>query len=237
MPDESVDLVFADPPFNVGKDYGGGPAQDMKDDYFFWCEKWITEGFRILKDTGSFYLMNICKNIGKLMCIMDKEGVFLNILAWKNVCAWATKRKFYDKFQPILFYGKSENYYFDTYAEREPPFSRWGKMKGKMQGQMGNIWMDIPFVWAGSTKHPEAIIKPGTNSKIHPCQMPLDIAKRCIVFSTKGKSVVLDPFSGIGTTAVAAKDLKRNYIGIEINPEYCEIAERRLKNLHPSFDF
>lgn len=229
LPDGCVDLVFADPPFNVGKDYGSGPEGDQRKDYFGWCKSWIREGFRILKPSGSFYLMNITRNIGELQCIMNKRGVFVNLIIWKNVCSWAGKRAYYPKYQPILFYGKTEDYYFDTYAQREKPFARWGKMTGKMQGQMGDIWLDIPFVWAGSTAHPEAILSPGSRAKLHPTQMPTDLAKRILGFSTKENDIAVDLFSGSGSFTEACKDLRRNFLAFEINPKYVDIANERLK--------
>lgn len=228
IPKGSVDLIWADPPFNVGKDYGSGTKADQRNDYFEWCDKWIIEGFRILKDTGSFYLMNITKNIGRLQSTMNDYGIFLNLIIWKNVCSWATKKSYYPKYQPILFYGKTKDYYFDTYAQREKLFSRWGKMTGKMQGQMGDIWLDIPFVWAGSTQHPEAILAPQSLSKIHPTQMPTDLAKRIIVFSSRRNDICVDLFAGVGAFGLSAYELGRRFIGIEINPDYCKIAEQRL---------
>jgi DNA modification methylase len=228
IPDKSVDLVWADPPFNVGKDYGNGKKADMVPNYFSWCKSWIHEGFRILKPTGSFYLMNITRNIGNLQCIMNKYGVFVNLIIWKNVCSWASKRGYYPKYQPILFYGKTKDYYFDTYAQREKPFARWGKMTGKMQGQMGDIWMDIPFVWAGSTQHPEAILASGSRAKIHPTQMPTNLARRVIVFSSPINGICIDLFAGVGAFEESAHDLSRRFIGIDINSDYCKIAEQRL---------
>ena len=227
LDDESINMIFVDPPFNVGKNYGE-ESDDGRKDYFEWCDMWIKECFRLLKNTGSIYLMNISKNIGYIMRLMDKHGVFLNLIIWKNVCSWGSKNRFYHKHQPILFYAKTDDYYFDTYAQREKPFARWGSMSGKMQGQMWDIWLDIPFVWAGSTHHKEAILQCNSNSKAHPTQMPLDLVKRAILFSTKETETVLDPFMGSGTTAVAAKHLNRNFIGFEISKDYCKIAEKRL---------
>ena len=93
---------------------------------------------------------------------------------------------------------------------------------------MKDRWDDIPFVYAGSITHKEAIIEPGTNGKSHPCQMPEGIAKRAILFSSNEGDVVLDPFIGSGSTAVAAKLTKRHWIGIELSEKYCELARKRV---------
>lgn len=219
MPAESVDLVFADPPFNVGKDYGCS-TDDKRSDYFEWCKEWISECFRVLKPTGSMYHMNLVRNLSRLMPMMDEYGKLRNLITWKNVCSWGSKKQFYFKYQPIMFYSKTDDFKFNTYAQREKPFKRWGSMAGKMQGQMGDMWLDIPFVWAGSTQHPEAILEPGTNSKTHPAQMPVKLVERAILFSTDEGDTVLDPFLGIGATLEAGRRTNRNVIGFEINPKW-----------------
>ena len=219
VPDESVDMIFADPPFNIGKDYGE-TTDDNRADYFDWCGEWIHECFRVLKSTGSFYHMNMVQNLSRLMPIMDEHGELRNLITWKNVCSWGSKKQFYPKYQPIMFYSKTSVYKFNTYAQREPPFKRWGSMAGKMQGQMGDMWMDIPFVWAGSTHHPEAILESGTNSKAHPAQMPVKVVERAMLFSTDEGDTVVDPFLGIGASLSAGRRTNRNVYGIEINPKW-----------------
>ena len=86
-----------------------------------------------------------------------------------------------------------------------------------------NYWDDITFVYAGSVAHPEAILKPGTNEKVHPTQMPVGLAARCILFSTNAGDLVPDPFSGSGTTSVACIKLARRFIGIERETEYVKL--------------
>lgn len=112
---ETVDLIFADPPFNVGIKYKG--YKDDKENYREWCEEWITECFRVLKPTGSFYLMTIDRHLEWKMPIMAKHGVFINLIKWKNVSANHDKRRFWNATQPVMFYGKTENYKYNTYAQ------------------------------------------------------------------------------------------------------------------------
>ncbi len=226
LDNESVDMVFADPPFNVGKNYGI-TTNDNRLDYFDWCGQWIFECFRILKPTGSFYHMNLTKNLGKLMPIMEKYGTLRNLIIWKNVCSWGSKKQFYFKYQPIMLYSKTDDFKFNTYAQREKPFKRWGNMSGKMQGQMGDLWLDIPFVWAGSTHHPEAILKPNSNSKLHPTQAPIALIERCIMFSTDEGDLCCDPFLGSGTTLEACRRTNRNCIGYEISNEWEHLYPKR----------
>ena len=231
FPDKSVDLIFADPPFNVGKDYGAGVKGDSRIDYRDWCAGWITECFRVLKDTGSFYHMTIPKHLEWKMPIMAKFGQFINLIIWRNVSATHNKRSFWGEYQPIMVYGKTDQWLFNTYAEiYDCGFRRWGGYSegSEFKGQMKDRWDDIPFVYAGSITHKEAYLKTGTNEKEHPCQMPEGIAKRAILFSSNENDLVLDPFLGSGTTAVAAKRLYRHWIGIELSEKYCELARKRV---------
>lgn len=225
---ESIDMIFADPPFNIGKKYGGKASNDNRSDYYEWCASWIAEGFRLLKPTGTFYLMTISRHVFRMGYEMEKHGVFINKIEWRNVSAAHGKRGFWPSTQPIVVFGKSEKYKFHTYAQRRKvDMPRWGGYTTQAQGQLLDYWDDIPFVYAGSIAHPEAILKPGTNEKAHPAQMPVNLAARCIMFSTDEGDMVLDPFNGSGTTGEACIKLNRNFIGIEREAEYIQMAQER----------
>ncbi len=224
MPDESVDVVFADPPFNVNK-----PYQDRRSNYQEWCTEWISECFRLLKPTGSFYLMTITRHLEWVLSVMAPH-TFINLITWRNVASCSSRRTFWGEYQPIVLYGKSDAYIFNTYAQRTlHPINRWGKMTTAPQGQMKDRWDDIQFIWAGNNRHPEAVMRPGTNRKAHPCQMPIALAARAILFSSSEGDLILDPFSGSGSTAIAAMRTGRHYIGIDNDAGYCEIARERIE--------
>jgi len=213
---ESVDMIFADPPFNVGKKYGGKSNVDNRSDYYEWCASWIAEGCRLLKPTGTFYLMTIARHVFRMGVEMEKNGVFINKVEWRNVSASHSKRGFWSSTQPIVVFGKTDQFKFNTYAQRRKITQlRWGGYKTKPQGQLLDYWDDIHFVYAGSIAHPEAILKPGTSQKVHPTQMPISLAARCISFSTNECDTVLDPFNGSGTTGVACVKLGRHFIALK----------------------
>ncbi len=242
MPDKSVDLIFTDLPFNVGKKYGKDTTKDRRDDYYDWCEQWIGEGFRVLKDTGTFYLMTIPRHLEKKFPMMGKYGHFINLINWRNVSASPDERRFWGSTQPILVYGKTENYKFNQYAvtRRIPKENqRWGGYTTHAKGQLLDYWDDIPFIYAGRVHHKEAVIKPGTNSKVHPAQMPIGLPERAILFSSDVGDIVLDPFHGSGSTAVAAVRTKRAFIGIEKEQEFVDLGNMRLEkvNNHKITDF
>jgi site-specific DNA-methyltransferase (adenine-specific) len=230
IPSESVDMVFADPPFNVGKKYAGKNG-DSRSDYYEWCEAWVSECFRVLKDTGTFYHMTIDRHLERLFPIMGKYGKFVNLIKWRNVSAEHDPRQFWNSTQPILMYAKSDEYKFNTYAQarsQKQMVVSWSKERAaRTKGQMMDFWDDIRPVFAGSIVHPEAILKPGTKQKAHLAQMPIGIAGRCILFSTDEGDTVLDPFNGSGTTGAACLNLNRDFIGIEREQEYIEMARER----------
>ena len=165
-------------------------------------------------------------------CEMEKHGVFVNKVEWRNVSASHGKRGFWPSTQPIVVFGKTKDYHFNTYAQRRTiTWLRWGGYKTKPQGQLLDYWDDIPFVYAGSVAHPEAILKPGTRQKAHPTQMPLNLAARCILFSTSEGDTILDPFNGSGSTGAACIKLGRHFIGIEREAEYVQLARSRWEQI------
>lgn len=228
MESECVDMIFADPPFNIGKKYSG--YKDRRIDYFEWCGEWISECWRILKPTGSFYLMTLDRNLSKTFPLMDKYGIFLNLIKWKNVTGDHAKTSYWNCTQPILFYAKTNDYIFNTYAETRQGVVPWNpKRKENQRGQLLDYWDDISPIYAGSIVHPEAILKPGTREKAHLAQMPEKLVGRPIIFSTDPGQIVYDPFMGSGTTAIAALKLNRLYCGSDSSHEYCTLANNRIE--------
>ncbi len=228
---ESLDMVFADPPFNLGIKYKG--YIDCKKNYEQWCEQWIGECFRVLKSTGTFYLMTIDRYLEWKMPIMARQGVFINLVKWKNASANHDKRRFWNATQPIMVYGKTDAYKFNSYAQARTSdeiVMSWNKNRAnKAKFQLMDYWDDIPFVYSGSIKHKEAILHHGSNKKAHCCQMPELLPGRAILFSTDEGDSVLDPFLGSGTTAIACKKLKRSFIGSEISSQYYKLCRIRLR--------
>ena len=224
---QGFNFAFADPPFNVGINYG--KDKDRRPDYYEWCRQWVDLTYKALNDAGTFYLMTITRHLGKLYPMME-QGVFINQVDWQNVASVANKRQYWPSYQPILVYGKTDQYHFNTYAQRkiDPTKKRWGGYTTEQKGQMRDYWDDIPFVYAGSIKHKEAILRPGTKKKAHPAQMPEGLAHRMLAFSCPPDGTALDVFMGSGTLLRVAKDMGIRAVGIELSEEYCEIAAKRM---------
>ncbi len=230
---EKVDLVFTDPPFNIGKDYGEAVNDNLPiEEYYQWCEEWISQCFDLLVSTGSFYLMNSQTRIGRCQVIMDKHGLFHNLIVWRHYEA-AQKDRLLRQHQDILFYSKSKDFKFDPYAQLKPrDMERDWLFKTQYRREdgdrIGDIWDDIKQLQGGACMSNEAItIGLDATKKAHRQQMPEHLAVRGILFSTDKEALVLDPFLGSGTTCYCAKKLNRKSIGIEISEKYCEIAAKR----------
>lgn len=239
LADGSIDMVFADPPFNVGKDYGQKHI-DARDDYEAWCAAWIEECFRVLAHTGTFYLKTLPRHLVFLLPLMSQWGIFVDVIIWKITSLHSANRRQVRMYEAILQYGKTPGYKFNKYAERVvrqnifPAATR--KKKPRLTkpylGRVGNIWNDIKGLAAGALVSRETILRPGTKRKANPCQTPIALVKRAIVFSTDPRDVILDPFCGTGTTAIAALETDRQYICVDISQEYTAIATERVESWH-----
>jgi site-specific DNA-methyltransferase (adenine-specific) len=229
LPSNSVDLIFADPEYNVGKDYG--VSKDDREDYYNWCFLWITEAFRVLKPTGSFYLKTIQDHLKNMLIFMDNYGIMQNIIIWKNT-SMPSKKRYTRSYEPILFYTKTEKFKYHHDADGEPTKAAMPYGKKVASFTMKDIWDDIKFVSGGCMASKEAILIPGTKKKYHPCQMPLRLANRIIRASSDEGDICYDMFSGSGTFTVKAKELNRKYIATEINQDYIDnIINKRLERI------
>jgi site-specific DNA-methyltransferase (adenine-specific) len=232
IPDNSVDITFADPPFNLRKKYNSHKDSLKLNDYLEWCEKWLAEMVRVTKPTGSIFLHNIPKWLTYYAATLNKLAEFKHWISWDAPTAPMGKT-----LQPahygILYYAKDSK--LNKFYEVRYPHKRCRKCGylykdygGKKAGLhpfgplVSDVWTDIHRV-----KH-------NKYRDEHPCQLPLHLLERLILMSTNEADLVLDPFSGTGTTAIAAKRLGRKYIGFEIDKEYVHIAANKLDQESPS---
>lgn len=229
IPDKSVDLVLTDPPYNEDYKYRGSDYRDKRDDYYSFLEKIFIEIKRALKDNGSFYLKHSSRQIDKIIPLLNKHFIFRNLIVWVSNSQAHPKMNYDSYYEPVYFHTKTEDYIFNKRAElRAKPPNYWSGEGKEFIGLLVNCFYDIKKIQAGCLRKVEGG-KIG-KEKLHPCSMPIKLAKRIIKVSSNKGNTIFDPFLGSGTTAVACKELDRHFIGIEINPEYCKIAEKRLAN-------
>jgi len=225
---ESIDMIFTDPPYNENYKYRNSGYKDYREDYYEYLEAVLTECKRILKNTGSIYLKHSSRQIQQILPLMSKIFIFRNLIIWINNSQAHPAANYDSYYEPIYFCTKTDTYIFNKRAElrKEPP-NYWSGEGKKFIGLLSNCWYDIKKECAGCLS-PEGETQ--GNEKQHPCSMPIRLPQRAIRISSNRGGVVLDPFMGSGTTALACKIEERNYIGIEKEEAYIELAARRLHN-------
>jgi site-specific DNA-methyltransferase (adenine-specific) len=217
IPDGSINLIFTDPPFNLGKNYGSDDSLAI-DDYYEWCFNWLHELVRVLSPTGNLYIMNLPKHCAVFYNYLKDELTFKNWITWiRNDNQFYAKQKgFKPNHQDIIRFVKTDKFYFNWRgAERTPIWNKDKRVKG-MAGEF-DTW-NITYVKGNS--------KEKTN---HPCPMPIALADRIIKTSSKEEDVVLDCFMGSGTTAISCLRNNRKFIGIELSKDYCKVANERIQ--------
>jgi len=233
IPDESVDMTFADPPFNLKKKYSSYHDCLELRTYLDWCERWIAEMVRVTKPTGSIFVHNIPKWLTYYATFLNKSANFKHWIAWEAPTAPMGK-----SLQPahygILFYTKSATktkiYELRHPHKRDRKQGYLSKDYGGKKDILHPFGPLIPDVWTDIHR-----IRHSGKRDLHPCQLPVHLLDRLILMVTDENDIVLDPFSGTGTTAIAAKRLGRQYIGFELDAKYREISEQKLSLVQPNY--
>ena len=227
--DASVDLIFADPPYGIGKDFG--VVKDVFENveaYLSWCKKWIDECMRVLRPNGTMYFMSSTQYMPILDLYVSQRYYVINRIVWTyDSSGVQSKTKFGSLYEPILMITHSEKSkykfnYKDIAIEAKTGAKRKLIDYRKTPPQPYNTTKVPGNVWDFSRvryKMPEY--------ENHPTQKPVALLERIILASSDKGNVVLDPFSGTFTTSAVAIDLGRRAVGIEINPEYFKIGLRR----------
>lgn len=228
MENESIDMIFTDPPFNENYKYRNSSFTDQRDDYYIFIDDVLKECKRILKENGSVYIKHSSRQIDIMIPILNKYFKYRNLIIWIANSMAHPKFNYDSYYEPIYFYTKSDEYIFNKRSEfREEPPNYWSTHGVKFVGLLNNLWYDIKRIPGGCIVKKEVEME-GT-LKSHPCQMPLHLVERAIKVSSNENDVILDPFVGSGTTQVASEKLNRNSIGIEFDKKYCQLTNKRIE--------
>jgi len=225
LPDESINMVFADPPFNIGYKYNSYNDSRENEEYLKWCDEWISECVRVLKPNGAFYLAIGDEYAAELNILLKKNKLFFrNWIIWYYTFGQNCKKKFNRTHTHIHYFVKnSKNFVFNTDSVRVPSM-RQLKYKDKRANSKGKVPDDV---WQMSRVCGTFKERLGN----HPCQMPEEVLERIIKVSTSPGDLVLDPFCGSGTTSAVCKKLNRDFITYEIDEKYYENAKKRIENI------
>jgi site-specific DNA-methyltransferase (adenine-specific) len=238
---ESVDTVFADPPFNLGKLYGRNSNDNLKDaDYIRWCEAWLAECIRVLKPGGALFLYNLPKWNILLGAFLMKSGLeFRHWIAIEISACLPIPGRLHPSHYSLLYYTKGKA---KTFRKIRTPIQTCRHCGGELKDYGGHrdamnpkgvnlkdVWTDIPPVrhWKFKSKDRRA------NA------LSTKLVSRVIEISTKPGDTVLDPFGGSGTTYVVCEERDRRWLGIELDfcPQIIERLETDEIRCHKSNDF
>lgn len=223
--DNSVDLIIADPPYNVGKDYGNSSDKQDFEEYIEFTRNWLAECRRILKSSGTIYVFIGFRYISYLYQIMEKElGLnFINWISWHYTQGIGKTKGFSPRHDDILMFSKSENYKFNLDAIRIPQ-KYYRKINNMRGANPGDVWEISHIHYCQKGRQP------------HPTQKPEALIERMVLASSDEGDLVVDPFSGSGTTLRVCQQLKREAIGIEVNEQFVEQTKERLACPFEGFD-
>lgn len=221
-----ADLIFADPPFNIGYRYDKYHDKVEKNNYIAWTRDWMAACLNALKPHGSFYIAIGDEYAANIRLIGEELGLTLrNWIIWHYTFGQQTKMKFARSHTHIFYFVRNpKEYIFNDRAIRVPSDrqliynDRRAQVGGKMPDDVWNTYSRV----CGTFKEREGW---------HPCQMPELLLARIIAASSNPGDLVFDPFNGSGTTAAAALQMGRNYCGIDISEDYVENTKRRLREM------
>ena len=244
LADGSVDLAFADPPFNIGYDYDVYQDNLQNDEYLNWTRQWMSEVKRVLKDDGSFWLAIGDEYAAELKVMLQRELGFAcrSWVIWYYTFGVNCTKKF-NRSHAHLFHMVKDAKKFTFNADQiRVPSARqlvYGDKRANSKGRLpDDTWVlrpqDLPQGFSADDDtwyFPRVAGTFKERQGFHGCQMPEQLLGRIVRVSSNEGEIVLDPFGGSGTTLAVAKKLNRRYLGFELSPEYVTAIKARLDGI------
>jgi len=222
----TFNCIFADPPFNLSKNYGT-KFVDNNDDYFDWSAKWIHECIRVLKDGGSFFIYAMPSMAVKLVNELNKNLEFRNWIAMSMKSGFPISNRLYPAHYTLLYYTKGKPSAFNQLRTPITKCRHCGKEIKDYGGHRSKLHpegLNLSDFWEDTSpnRHHKYKVRPGVN------ELKITIPERAILMSTNEDDLVLDPFGGGGSTYEVCEKFGRKWVGIE---KYdCEVIRKRLEN-------
>jgi len=228
----SYNLIVADPPYNLSKDFGVWKECEKRGEWKEWSREWLAEAHRLLSDEGNIFVYGIHHHQCWIQCIMYELGYAYRrqiIWTYENGFAGYGKRSLSAHYEPLLWFSKTKDYIFHEVRE---PYKSQERLKHKII-KNGKVWTPHPDgrmagdVW----NYPVLAGRRFRDEKVdHPTQKPLSISRRLVKHFSNPRDTVLVPFVGSGSECVAASLEGRGHVGFELNPKYIEIARNRISD-------
>ena len=228
LKDESIDCVFADPPFNLGKDYGNSADRDALDygSYLAWCFRWMDQCIRVVKRGGSVFIYSLPRWAYHFASHLESGGMlFRHWIAVSMKGTFPRGRKLYPAHYALLYFAKGQPAVFNRLRLPVPTCRHCGrdiKDYGGHRKYLNPLGINLTDFWEDTAPARHGKFK----SRWHINELKPVIPSRCIEISTNPGDVVLDPFGGGGSTYEAAQRLERFWLGSEIMN--CQIIQERL---------
>ena len=232
LPDACVDLLFADPPYNLTKTFNNKQFKKTSgDEYAAWLDSWLSQTVRLLKPTASVYICGDWESSAAIHRVGEKYLIPRNRITWEREKGRGAKTNWKKCAEDIWFFTVSDDYYFNVEAVRlkrqviAPYTDSNGAPKDWTESDDGrfrlthpsNLWTDLTVPYWSMPENTD-----------HPTQKPEKLLAKIILASSERGDLVFDPFNGSGTTTVVAKKLGRHYLGVELEEIFCCYAQKRL---------
>jgi site-specific DNA-methyltransferase (adenine-specific) len=235
LPDNFIDLLFIDPPYNLYKTFNSGKFREMDDKkYEEWIDSWLSKMIRLLKRDASVYICSDWKSSNAVYNSAKKYFKIQNRITWEREKGRGSKTNWKNCTEDIWFCTLSEKYTFnlDNVKIKRKVIAPYKTIEGKPKDwesaadggknnfritHPSNIWTDITIPFWSMPENTD-----------HPTQKPEKLLAKIILASSNKDDFVFDPFAGSGTTLVTAKKLGRNFLGVEIDEYYCCLAQKRI---------
>lgn len=232
LPENFFDLLFADPPYNLTKNFGENSfKQTSLDEYETWLDSWLKDCARILKPTASVYICGDWRSAAAIQRVGMRYFKLQNRITWEREKGRGAKANWKNASEDIWFFTVSDKFVFNTESVKVKrkvlaPYTQNGSPKDWEKSDDGNFRLTHPSnLWTDLTV-PFWSMPENTD---HPTQKPEKLLAKIILASTNENDLILDPFGGSGTTAVVAKKLKRNFCSVECDERYCLLTQKRLR--------
>ncbi|KHO63211.1 DNA methylase N-4/N-6 domain protein [Thermoanaerobacter sp. YS13] len=222
LPDNSIDMIFIDPPYNLGKPYAN--YHDERGDYIDWTIKWINDCFRVLKPQGSLFYLNIPKWAHEVAYRLIPRFYLQRWIVWDN--QGEPRGKLIPAHYSILWLSKTAAVKSHYLGNEQRDYNFCLREKCRKQRKLNGVNDRVKIRDVRWDIHR---IKHASKRLEHPNQLPEKLLDFLIRLSTDKNDIVLDPMVGTGTTVVVAKNLSRAYLGFEIDPKCVDISQKRLK--------
>ena len=243
IPNESVDIIICDPPYNIGKDFGNNSDKQKMDEYLIWCDNWIAECLRILKPQGTLYIYGFSEILAFI-----RTRIYCNVrwLVWHYTNKVTPSLNFWQRTHESILCCYKNKPIFNRDDVREPYTDTFlknaaGKVRKATKGRFSNGEKETTYTAHEGGALPRDVIKvaalaggAGKKERVdHPTQKPLTLCDTLLkaALNKNAPTLLVVPFAGSGSECVSAKKNNINFIGFEINSDYIKIANERLFGL------